>query len=129
MRLWVFPLIVALLIGVQASQRPAFTRDKPINCEDLLALLDIAIIDWQQLKGTDLILIVRRGTGERDTRLSRTRMNYVEPYLKSKKVQYVLAEGRPVQGFGRMEIYVGGRLTVSIPIRKGVRALCHGSTS
>ena len=103
-------------------------RDKPINCEDLLAILDIAIIDWMDLKGTHFIMIARRGTGEKDRNLIRARFDYVEDYLKRKGVQYVFAEGSRVEGFGLMEIYVGGRLGMSIPVEKHAKQLCSGST-
>jgi hypothetical protein len=103
-------------------------RDKPINCEDLLAILDIAIIDWMELNGTYFIMIARRGTGEKDPNLIRARFDYVEDYLKRKRVQYVFAEGSPVEGYGRMEIYVGGRLRMSIPVEKGSNRLCWGNT-
>ena len=104
-------------------------RDKPINCEDLLAFLDIAIIDWLDLKGTHFIVIARRGTGETRPKLIQERFDYVEDHLKNKKVDYIFAEGRPVEGYGRIEIYVGGRLRVSIPVAKNAKQLCSGGTA
>ena len=103
-------------------------RDKPINCEDLLAILDIAIIDWQELQGTHFIMIARRGTGEKAPNLIRARFDYVEDYLTRKQVQYLFAEGSPIKGYGRMEIYIGGRLTTSIPVEKNAKRLCWGGT-
>jgi hypothetical protein len=110
------------------SVQDVLKRDKPINCEDLLAMLDIAIIDWRKLEGTHFIMIARRGTGERDPKLIRARFDYVEDYLKRKEVDYVFAEGSPVKGYGRIEIYVGGRLKISIPVAKGSNRLCWGDT-
>lgn len=104
-----------------------FKRDKPINCEDLGAALDIAIIDWRKLQGTHMILISRLGTGEKNRNLNRQRLEYVEEYLQKKDVEYVFAEGAPVKGLGRFEVYVGGRLTMSFPVAKGQRRLCWGS--
>ena len=101
----------------------------PVDCETLLAHLDHAIIEWLDLKETHLILIARLGTRERDRNLSLARLRYVEEYLQKKKVQYVLAEGSRVDGLGRFEIYVGGRLRNFIPIKKGSRRLCYGKTS
>jgi hypothetical protein len=89
--------------------------------------LDIAIIEWQRLKETRLILVARLGDGERDRKLNRMRLRYVEDYLNKKDVQYVFAEGERVKGLGRMEVYVGGRLAMSIPLMKGSRRLCWGS--
>ena len=111
----------------QGSQQ-VIKRDTPINCEDLLAFLDIAIIDWLDLKGTHFIMIARRGTGETRPNLIRARFDYVEDHLKGKNVDYVFAEGRPVEGYGRVEIYVGGRLRVSIPVKKNATQLCSGGT-
>lgn len=103
-------------------------RDKPINCEDLLAMLDIAIVDWLDLKGTHFIVIARRGTGERDPKLIRARFDYIEDYLKRKQVEYLFAEASPVEGYGRIEIYIGGRLRVSIAVEKNSNRLCWGGT-
>ena len=102
--------------------------DKPINCEDFQAHLDHAIIDWQKLKGTYLIAITRLGTGERDKNLNHARLEYVDEYLKTHNVQYLLAEGSAVDGPGRFEVFVGGRLVMSIPITKDASRLCLGDT-
>ena len=121
------------LSGQQSVTKPGsqqiIKRDKPINCEDLLAMLDIAIVDWLDLKGTHFIVIARRGTGERDPKLIRARFDYIEDYLKRKRVDYVFAEGTPVAGYGRIEIYIGGRLRVSIAIEKRSNRLCWGETT
>ena len=103
-------------------------RDEPVNCEDLLAMLDIAIIDWRELPGTHFIMIASRGTGEQAPNLIRGRFDYAEDYLKRKQVQYLFAEGSPIKGAGRIEIYVGGRLTTSIPVKKNATRLCRGTT-
>jgi hypothetical protein len=123
-------LSVMMVIGFSPcpSQRlETVRRDKPVSCEDFQAFLDHAIIEWQELKETRLILIVRLGTGERDRKLNRARLAYVEDYLKRHKVEYVLAEGERVAGFGRFEVYVGGRLAMSIPVKKGSIKLCWGT--
>ena len=118
-------LILLLAISTSGQIR---TPNKPINCEDFQALLDLAIIDSQKLEGTYMIIITRLGTGETDKRLHRLRHYYVEDYIKERKVQYVFAAGERVKGFGRFEVYVGGLLNMSIPIKKGARRLCHGIT-
>lgn len=118
-------LILLLAISTSGQIR---TPNKPINCEDFQALLDLAIIDSQKLEGTYMIIITRLGTGETDKRLHRLRHYYVEDYIQERKVRYVFAAGERVKGFGRFEVYVGGLLNMSIPIKKGARRLCHGST-
>jgi hypothetical protein len=122
-------LCLALLIDVTpaiSQTLASVTPDKPINCETFQAHLDHAIIEWAKHKETHLILIARLGTGEKDHRLSRARLVYIEDYLKSHEVRYLLAEGSRVKGFGRLEVYVGGRLAMSIPIVKGAARLCTG---
>lgn len=118
-------LILLLAISTSGQIR---TPNKPINCEDFQALLDLAIIDSQKLEGTYMIIITRLGTGETDKRLHRLRHYYVEDYIQERKVRYVFAAGERVKGFGRFEVYVGGLLNMSIPIKKGARRLCHGTT-
>lgn len=123
-------LSVVMLIGFtpRTSQTLKTVRpDKPINCEDFQGHLDHAIIEWENLKESRLILIARLGTGERNRKLNRERLAYVEDYLKRHKVDFVFAEGDRVEGLGRMEVYVGGRLAMSIPLMKGSRRLCWGS--
>jgi hypothetical protein len=124
-------LSVVLMFGFtpRASQfGPLFRRpDKPINCEYYQAQLDIAIIEWRKLKESKMIFIARLGDGEKDRKLNRMRMSYIEDYLNKKDVQYVFAEGERVKGFGRMELYVGGRLVMFTPLMKGSRRLCWGS--
>ena len=117
-----------LLLAISTSGQSIRTPNKPINCEDFQALLDFAIIDSKKLEGTYMIIITRLGTGETDKRLHRLRHYYVEDYIQKRKVQYVFAAGERVKGFGRFEVYVGGLLNMSIPIKKGARRLCHGTT-
>ena len=122
-------LSVVMMFGFTPRTQQPFTirPDKPINCEHFSASLDIAIIEWRQLKDTHLILVARLGDGERNRKLNRMRLSYVEDYLNKKDVQYVFAEGERVKGPGRMEVYVGGRLAMSIPLMKGSRRLCWRS--
>jgi hypothetical protein len=120
-------LVVLFSASPSAAQTAVVRPEKPIDCETFQAHLDHVIIEWTKQKESHLILIARLGTGEKDHRLNRARLAYVEDYLKSHKVQYVLAEGTKVKGLGRLEVYVSGRLAMSIPIIKGARRLCWGS--
>ena len=121
-------LSVAMLLAQTPSQRVTVRPDKPINCEDFQAHLDHAIIDWLNVKETYMIVITRLGTGERGRKLNRARQAYIQDYLTRKNVQYVFAEGDRVEGLGRLEVYVGGRLTMSIPTKRGATRLCWGGT-
>ena len=119
---------VAMLLAQTPGQTAPVRPDKPINCENFQGHLDHAIIEWQKLEDTRLILIARLGTGERHKKLNRARLEYVEDYLKTRKVDYLLAEGERVKGLGRLEVYVGGHLVMSIPVEKGATRLCSGDT-
>ena len=121
-------MIVAHGQNTPTNDARLIKRDSPINCEDLLAFLEIAIIDWLEMKETYFIVVARLGTGERNRNLNRARLEYVEDYLKRKNVKYLMTEGPRVQGLGRFEVYVGGRLAISIPVKRGVIRLCHGTT-
>ena len=121
-------LSVAMLLAQTPRQNITVRPDKPINCEDFQAYLDHAIIEWRKLEDTRLILIARLGTGERDKKLNRARLSYVEDYLKTRNVNYLLAEGDRSKGLGRLEVYVGGHLVMSIPIEKGATRPCSGDT-
>src|ERR1700754_1678003 len=111
-------LSVAMLLAQTPRQNITVRPDKPVNCETFQAHLDHAIIEWQKLKDTRLILIARLGTGERNKKLNRARLSYVEDYLKTRNVNYLLAEGDRIKGLDRLEVYVGGHLIMSIPIQK-----------
>ena len=125
-------LILSVMMVIGFPQRKPLTfenfrRDKPINCEDFVAVLDHAMIDWAEDKESHMILIARLGTGETDRKLNRARLAWPEDYLKRRNVKYVLAEGERVKGLGRFEVYVSGRLAMSIPVKKGSIKLCLGS--
>ena len=122
-------LSCAILAQAQAvTKGKLIKRDSPVNCEDLLAFLDVAIIDWRDIQETHFIVVSRLGTGERNKNLNRARLEYVEDYLKRKEVQYLLTEGPRVEGPGRFEVYVGGRLAISIPTKRNIVRLCWGTT-
>jgi len=121
-------LPMAMLLAQTPRQNVAVRPSKPINCEDFQAHLDHAIIEWRKLEDTRLILIARLGTGERDKKLNRARLSYVEDYLKTRNVNYLLTEGDRIKGLGRLEVYVGGHLVMSIPIEKRATRLCLGDT-
>jgi hypothetical protein len=110
------------------STETIFMLQRPINCEDFQAYLDVTALRWQKMKGTSLIVIARPGTGERAHGLSKFRLSIIEDYYNRHEVKYVTAEGSRVSGFGRLEFYVGGKLLTVIPIKKNSKAVCYGST-
>jgi hypothetical protein len=93
----------------------------PTNCENHIAILDIA----DQDAGRDGLIIVigRLGDGERSRELNQHRLHSARAYLTEYRGvrapdTIVIAEGERVAGYGRIELYVGGKLHTSFAIRK-----------
>ncbi|HEY6120153.1 MAG TPA: hypothetical protein VIV66_09355 [Pyrinomonadaceae bacterium] len=89
------------------------TNLKPTNCENHIAVLEAANHD----AGKDglIILIGRLGSGDNKPDLNRHRLHsaraYLTDYLSARSTNtIVIAEGEKVEGYGRIEIYVGGKL-------------------
>ncbi|MBA3242465.1 MAG: hypothetical protein H0T60_14645 [Acidobacteria bacterium] len=92
--------------------------------------MDNALVEWQQMQGTYLIIIARLGEGERVNGLNRSRLKDVEDYLKrDETIKYVTAEGNRVKGSGQVELYVGGKLRAAIPIKKNDESVCSGQVN
>ena len=90
---------------------------KPIsdNCELHSAFLDLVRNEalWGAGKGGVVIAISRLGTGETSRELSRRRLENVRVYLREQGLsgeRLVVAEGERVNGYRRVEMYVGGKL-------------------
>jgi len=98
----------------------------PRNCEDAILYLDEALLAWLQARDTYIIVIARLGTGERSGRLNRQRLSGIEQFLTGRvpEVRYVTAEGSRVNGLGRVELYVSGRLLRTMPIRRNSEGYC-----
>ncbi len=89
----------------------------PTNCESNAAVLDTV----HQMADEDglIIIIARLGDGERRRELSRRRLQNVRVYLtevgwhRSPKT-VIVSEGERVRGYGRLEIYVSGKLVAAL---------------
>jgi len=109
---------------------PPYVPEHPVSCESFAALVDNALVEWQQMQGTYLIIIARLGEGERVNGLNRSRLKDVEDYLKrDETIKYVTAEGNRVKGSGQVELYVGGKLRAAIPIKKNDESVCSGQVN
>ena len=100
---------VAQLVSAQNVQ----TNPKPTNCESHIAVLEAANHD----AGKDglIILIGRLGTGDNKPDLNRHRLHsaraYLTDYISARSTNTVIiADGEKVEGYGRIEVYVGGKL-------------------
>ncbi|HEV2915268.1 MAG TPA: hypothetical protein VGX92_18460 [Pyrinomonadaceae bacterium] len=116
---------------INESTDSFYASQRPVSCESFAALMDNAVIKWhEEPGGTYLIIIARPGEGEKTSNLSRSRLNDVEQYLKRyETIKYVTAVGSPLKGLGRVELYVGGRLSTVISVRKNSRNVCSGQVN
>jgi len=91
------------------------------SCESNIALLDAA----HAKAGEDglIIAIARLGNGERNRNLNRRRLynlqTYLEKFRKRPAETIITAEGERVVGSGRVDVYVGGKLVVTLDLRRG----------
>lgn len=86
----------------------------PDNCEGNSARLDV-IRNKSIAAGKNkiTIAIARLGTGEQSRELNRRRLYTVRAYLTAMGLpsqKLVVAEGEPVKGYGRIEVYINGEL-------------------
>lgn len=93
----------------------------PTNCESNAAALDAI----NQLAGKDnlIIAIARLGNRERKRELNQRRLNNVLAYLTRVGWQrapetVIIAEGVRAKGYGRVELYVGGKLIVVLAVKR-----------
>ena len=104
----------------QSTGRTAIQMEpKPTNCEFHIATLDAA----HHEAGRDglVIVIVRLGDGEHRQDLNRRRLHNVKTYLVEfshrPPATIITAVGERVKGYGRVELYVGGKLFYVLMIR------------
>jgi len=87
---------------------------KPLNCETTFAQMEevrkLIIAETEERKV--LIMIARLGNGEKGRTLNRRRLSNVKEGFKVTlgiKSPIVTAEGERVAGFGRVDLYLGGK--------------------
>jgi len=106
-------------VSRRAGSVPLKMEAKPTNCEFHIATLDAA----HDQAGADglIIVIARLGDSEQRPELNRRRLHNVRTYLMEFKhrspTTIVTAEGERVNGYGRVELYVGGKLFYILMIR------------
>lgn len=93
----------------------------PTNCETHIAILDVAHKDAGP--AGVIIMIGRLGTGEQSRELSQHRLHSARAYLTEyhgvrSPDTIVVAEGERVNGYGRIELYVGGKLHTAFALRR-----------
>jgi hypothetical protein len=120
------PFIISLLLGslataaVQKPSTPTVKMEtKPTNCEFHIATLDAAN---NEAGGKGLVIVIARlGDGEQRQTLNRRRLHNVRTYLVEfdhrSTETIITAEGERVNGYGRIELYVAGKLFYVLMIR------------
>ncbi len=111
------------------SPVPFAFDSKPTNCEQNHIRFDsyTKYFKNKENSGEVLIAIARLGTGEFSRELNRSRLYIVRATLIEdlglEEPEVVTAEGERVNGYGRVDIYVGGKLIDALLVNRG-KALC-----
>ena len=97
--------------------------DKPLNCEMTLQLMEDLrdLIRAQGGENNVMILIARLGSREKSRSLNRRRLLNVREGLQGTLgivKPMVIAEGERVNGFGRVEVYIGGTFAGALLARR-----------
>lgn len=101
--------------GQDRAADTSLAQTKPGNCEMNAALLDSVRKEALEETNRDgaIILIARLGNGETSRMHSRRRLLIAKDYLIKyglPRQRIVAAEGERVDGYGRVELYVAGKL-------------------
>lgn len=126
-----------LLVWLALAAYPAVAQDKseqpssrtfemvkePTNCEFHIATLGAA--HHRAGNGGLIVFIARLGDGESRTNLNRRRLHNARTHLTDYSWQrdpktIVIAEGERVRGYGRIEIYVGGKLFDTLMVARNM---------
>ncbi len=118
-------LVTAPLVGAgQKKPVPAKAEQSqpaPGNCESNISTLSLA--HQAANEGRLLFAIARLGDDEYKRELNRRRLHNVRVYLtefdwKRDPKTLIIAEGERVKGYGRVELYVDGRLFDVIAVKR-----------
>lgn len=98
------------------QDRAGFVELKSAGCEIDEANFNIVRVDALERLGENgfLIAVARLGIGDRRRNLNRSRLSATKEWLRNAAFpidRLVLTEGERVGGNGRVEFYVGGKLT------------------
>ena len=111
------------------AQNPnASKKTVPENCEEHSATLDMMRNEvlWGSGKDSLVIAVARLGNGEISRELNRRRLYNLGVHWKDYGLpaeRLILAEGERVKGYGRLELYVSGKLFDVLLVKRG-KDLC-----
>jgi hypothetical protein len=131
MKLTLLILLTILCFPAIFAQEQSDMPTKPANCESDIAILDSA--SGQAGESGLIIVIARLGDGERNRELNRRRLYNVRRYLTEwdghrNPKSIVTAEGERVGGYGRIELYVGGKLFYVLLVRRNADLIVGSCT-
>lgn len=101
--------------------------ETPYNCDAMLAMFDnvAAIASSESNRETFVIIVAYLGRGEKLRLHSQQRLKALEFYLRKRrgisKERLILTEGKKRNGLGKVEFYVGGKLSDELFLVKGGR--------
>lgn len=111
-------------------------QTKPETCETNSSLLVAAKTALLHLENNGLMIVVAHlGKDERSSVLNHRRLfnvsRYLSQYAGLEPERIITAEGKKVPGFGRIDIYVGGRLVETLvpPLGKDICVTCCGDNN
>lgn len=113
-------LLIAASVIAQNNRNPDTSANRlPDTCEGNTVRLDIVQRESREIDPTSVtIAVARLGNGEMSSEINKRRLYTVRTYLDLPSDSFVAAEGERVQGFGKIELYVGGRLIEVLPVEK-----------
>lgn len=126
MKLLLVLVLCVASVGGTATQKQSTTDptafQPPDNCEGNAARLDVVrnkSIAAGENKVT--ITVARLGNDEQSRDLNRRRLYTVRTYLTAMGLpsqRLITAEGDRVQGYGRIEVYIGGELVEVLSVER-----------
>ena len=98
--------------GLAAQSKVRANQAEPDSCEIAMLYLDNASSEAGKVSEGHIIAVARLGDAEQSVRLNRRRLGFVRNYLINRRGwnKIVTAVGERVKGYGRVELYVGGKL-------------------
>ena len=123
--LLILALCVASAAGTVAQNQSAsdpLTLQPPDNCEGNSARLDV-VRNKSRAAGENKvsIAVARLGSSEQSRELNRRRLYTIRSYLTAMGLssqRLITAEGERVQGYGRVELYIGGELVEVLAVER-----------
>lgn len=116
----VLALVIWVLLLFQVTLAQTKQDGFPYNCDAMLAIFDnVALVaSTEPNKDSFVIIVAYLGRGEKSRSYNQQRLKALEFYLTKyrgfSKERLILTEGKRRNGLGKVEFYVGGKLSDEI---------------